>query len=574
MADEVKYVEEKLPSAYVDGLIRAVRSMDSQVAQLQVEVVEVNTKVNSVTSEFEEFLRDFKNYIVQDVQDRRYQEALQDQVSIQQQLDQRFSHHQRVRRYVTGILQASDTKLVRKEVMETATAELMISIPHYWLVPALVALSAWLGDNQELAEKALREAMNRDDEKTSLLFALICRRASRNSATIAWLQRYFAMQDPMDIERKMIVVLDAYANGLFGADSRNLCAEQIGGWISEMEDVVGFRETQVSHWETAIAGKTPDTTSSSYPYLEKYATNWNELRAMLCNSGLHQVFLEYVKGILEQPNGKTDDLKKQLDEILDSLVTNYDNAELPLREQKRIADLVVECKGDEQRALRKFEAERPAFEEKTDLMQLLTNAAMNPEVVHASEATQKLSLAVSKDWMIEAYDNVTLKIRKAFVQEAEINIEGFECEVVDGSDEEKLQRDIRNYFEVLRDNAISEVKQSKMDYFLAGAGIFVLLLSLVSSLPIVIGVVAAGLGILKYYLGKKNVAKTIADLQQRYATAIGQACDAIKAICAEMVDFHKEVEVLDGQYEPTMAYLREIMAYQFVKSGKGRNIAV
>jgi len=574
MADQVKYVEERLPSADVSGLISAVRTMDSQVAQLSTEVVEVNAKVNSVTSEFEEFLRDFKNYIVQDIQDRRYQEALQNQVSIQQQLDNQFSHHQRVRRYITGILQAADTKLVRKEVMEAATAELMISIPHYWLVPALVALSAWINDDKELAEKALREAMKRDDEKTSLLFALICRRASRNSATMAWLQRYFAMQDPMDIERKMIVVLDTYANGMFGADSRNLCAEQIGGWIAEMEDVVGFREAQVTRWETAIAGKTPDTVNSSYPYLEKYATNWNELRAMLCNSGLHHALLEYVKGILEQPNGKTDNLKKQLDELLDSLVTNYDNAELPLREQKRIEDLVVECKGDEQRAMRKFEAERPAFDEKTDLMQLLTNAAMNPELVHASKATQKLSLAVSKDWMIEAYDNVTLKGRMAFVQEAKINIEGFECEVADDSDEEKLQGDIRNYFETLRDDAIAKVKQSTMDYFLIGAGIFVLILSFFTSLPVVIGIVAAGLGVLKFYLGKKNVTKTIADLQQQYAAVIEQAGNAIKAICAEMVDFRREAEERDGQYDQTMAYLKDIMAYQFVKSGKGRNIAV
>lgn len=571
---EVRYVEEQLPSAYVDGLIGAVQAMDSQVSQLSIEVVEVNTKVHTVTSEFEQFLQEFRNYVVQDIKDRRYQEALQDQVSLQQQLDNQFSHHQRVRRYVTGILQAADTKLVRKEVMETATAELMISIPHYWLVPALVALSAWLNDNQELAEKALREAMNRDDEKTSLLFALICRRASRSSASMTWLRRYFAMQDPMDIERKMIVVLDAYANGLFGADSRNLCAEQIGGWIAEMEDVVGFRETQVSHWETAIAGKTPNTISSSYPYLEKYATNWQEMRAMLCNSGLHHVLLEYVQGILEQPNGKTDDLKKQLDNLLDSLVTNYDNAELPLREQKRIADLVVECKGDEQTALRKFEAERSSFDEKTDLMQLLTNAAMNPELVHASEATQKLSLAVSKDWLIEAYDNVTLKIRKAFVQEAKINIEGFECEVADGRNEEKLRVDVRNHFEALRDNAIANVKQSTMDYFLVGAGIFILLLSIFTSLPIVIGLVAAGLGILKFFLGKKKVARTITNIQQQFATVIVQTGDIIKAICAEIVDFHREVEKLDGQYDPTMAYLKEIMAYQFVKSGKSRNIAV
>lgn len=574
MADEIRYVEEKLPSADVSGLVNAVNSMNSQVTQLSYEVVAVNTKVNTVTSEFEAFLQDFRRYVVQDLQDRRYQEALQDQVSIQQQLDDRFSQHQKVRRYVTGILQASDSKLVKKEVMETATSELMISIPHYWLVPALVALSAWINDNRELAETALREAMSRDDEKTSLLFALICRRASRNNATMVWLKRYFAMQDPMDIERKMIVVLDAYANGLFGGDSRSMCAEQIGGWIAEMEDVVGFRETQVSRWEQEIEAKTPSSIPSSYPYLEKYATNWSELRAMLCNCSLHQTLLDYIKGILEQPNGETGELKKQLDELLDSLVTNYDNAELPLRQQKRVADLIIECKGDEAEALRRFDAERSAFDEKTDLMQLLTNAAMNPELVHASEATQKLSLAVCKDWMIEAYDNVTLKNRMAFVQEVKLNIEGFACETVDGDNEEKIRENAKAHFEALRDNAISQVKQSSMDFFLLGAGILVFVISLFTELPWFIGLLAAGFGVLKFFLGKNKVKTTIENLYKQYEEILRQVNDTVKAVCAEVVDFRREVAALDKDYDATMAYMQEIVAHQFVKTSGERNVRI
>ena len=37
---------------------------------------------------------------------------------------------------------------------------------------------------------------------------------------------------------------------------------------------------------------------------------------MLCNCSLHQTLLDYIKGILEQPNGETGELKKQLDELL------------------------------------------------------------------------------------------------------------------------------------------------------------------------------------------------------------------------------------------------------------------
>lgn len=170
-----------------------------------------------------------------------------------------------------GILQATDSSLVSKETISNSTEELMLAVPHYWLVPALVALAAWVNNDKSLAERAIREAIARDDEKTCLLFALICRRASRHEATGAWLQRYFTMQDPMNIERKLIVVLDAYANGLFGADAHGKCAEQIASWIAEMEDTVGFRETQVDHWKNAIEGKIPGDPHGNYPYLAKYS---------------------------------------------------------------------------------------------------------------------------------------------------------------------------------------------------------------------------------------------------------------------------------------------------------------
>lgn len=574
MADRVVYVEEQLPAAYVGDLLNAVSSMRSQVQQLDYEVAEVNNRVNGVASEFEKFLQQFRAYVAQDLMDRRYQEALTDQVSIQQQLDEKFSQHQRVRRYVTGILQASDSRLVRKETMQVATTELMIAIPHYWLVPALVALAAWLNDDRELAQKALREAMTRDDEKTCLLFALICRRASRREASLIWLRRYFAMQDPMDIERKMIVVLDAYANGLFGGDSRNLCAQQIGGWIAEMEDIVGFREAQVKRWEAAIAAKTPGTCDSSYPYLERYATNWPEIKATLQNCGLHETLLSYVTDILEKPNDETGELKAQLDELLDSLVSNYDNAELPLRQQKRIADLIVECKGDEAEAMRRFDAERSSFDEKTDLMELLTNAAMNPELVHASPATQKLSMAINKEWMIEAYGNVTLKNRSNAVQQISLNIEEFKTETFEGENEAAMKREATAHFEQIRDDKLSRIKQSPMDFFYLGAGVFLMLLGFFGALPWFIGLAACAVGVLLYFRGKKKVENAIESIRAQYAKIIEDVCNIIKAICAEAVDLRREIAAKDAGFDGVIAYMEKIEPHQFIKTGGERNIHI
>jgi len=572
MADEIRYVEEQLPSARVSELFSAVNYMTDRVNSLSYDAVSVQNRVNEVTNEFQEFLREFRAYVMQDLCDRKYQEALQDRVAIAQQLDEHFSQHQRVRRYVTGILQASDSKLVRKEIVEVATSELMISIPHYWLVPALVALSAWLNDNKELAEKALKEAMMRDDEKTSLLFALICRRAARNDAAMQWLQRYFAMQDPMCIEKKMVVVLDAYANGLFGGDARSMCAEQIGGWIVEMEDVAGFREQQVQRWQQAFESKTPTSVDVSYRYLERYATNWSSIKKTLCKADLHRVLLDYIRDVLEQPNGDSAPLRKQLDELLDSLVTNYDNAELPLRQQNRIAELIIECKGDEAAAMQKFDAEKSAFEEETDLMQLLTNAAMNPEAVNASEATRKLSMAVSKDWMIEAYQNVIINNQATAVRNIEIDIEGFKGETVEGDNEEELCQKLKEHFEKVRDDAIRGEKQSPMDYFFLGGGALLMILGFCGVLPWFIGLLAAAGGGIKFWLGRKQVEKNIEKLKCRYADMIGDGKEIVRALCAETVDFRRDLAEREKKYDKTMEYMQRIVPHQFIKSSGERTI--
>lgn len=573
MAEEVRYREH--PAADLSGMVRAVQAMQGQVSSLAGEVVSVNTRVDNIQSTFTEFLRNFRTFVEQDLKDRRLQEALSDRVSLQQELERRFSRHQTIRRYVTGILQAADTSLVRKQTMADVTEELMVAVPHYWLAPALIALAAWLNNDWPLAEKALREAIARDDEKTSLLFCLICRRASRNQASIIWLHRYFAMQDPMNIERKLIVVLDAYANGLFGSDSRGLCAQQLGQWIAEMEDTVGFREEQVKRWSDAIRGKIPgDSHSGRYPYLTKYAKNWSAINQTLNNGGLHKAMHTYLENVFQQPASDVTDLKKQLDQLLDSLVTNYDAEELPIQERKRLADLVVECKGDEPEAIRRFDAERSSFDEHSDLTQLLTNAAMNPDLVHASPATQKLSMSISRDWLIEAYENVTVQNRNDIVGDIEFEIDGFKETTNDGSNENQLCQEAEDFFNKIRDGRVAAVKQSTMDYFLLGAGILLLIIGIFGMLPWYIGLLAAGFGVLKFFLGKKKVKTDIENIMQEFAKIVDDAKSIVKAICAETIDLRREIAQLDQDYDPLMNYMKDIAPEHFVQNNGQRNVFI
>ena len=128
----------------------------------------------------------------------------------------------------------------------------MISTPGYWLAPCLVALAAWINDQPELAEKAVKEGIKRNDEKTSLFFALICRRANRKNACLKWTQRYLANQDEENLDRNSIIILDAFASGLLGTDTEGVISRQMNEWLSRLEEKPGFTERQTEQWSEAI----------------------------------------------------------------------------------------------------------------------------------------------------------------------------------------------------------------------------------------------------------------------------------------------------------------------------------
>ena len=98
----------------------------------------------------------------------------------------------------------------------------------------------------------------------------------------------------------------------------------------------------------------------------------------------------------------TDSLKVQLDEILNSLVTDFDDEELPLRREEKFEQFIIDFEGDEQRARQNMVIEQTAFDTHKDFTQLLTDAAMKPESSHASASTQKFAIALSKDWITNA----------------------------------------------------------------------------------------------------------------------------------------------------------------------------
>lgn len=337
-------------------ILGSLRSLQSDIGTVSNQVDNVGRDLSQTRSELSRLEQAFADFVEADLKAKELSLAETRQVKIRQEIENTFGQNAVVRRQATGILQASDIQLVRQETLRGATEELMLSTPRYWLAPALVALAAWLGDKQDLAQRALSEALRRDDEKTSLFFALIARRAGRSEANRTWLDRYFGLQNPFQLDRQTVVMVDAMANGVFTADTTQLCSKRITAWIEELSQQAGFAETQRSQWSDALRSKTPNEDHAGrYPHLSRFSPTWQALNTSLNAAAMQGAVLQHFEGVFQGEIKPASSVLVAVDDLLTTLVTRFDDEELPLRRQEELCRLIIEESGDKRAAQARYQ---------------------------------------------------------------------------------------------------------------------------------------------------------------------------------------------------------------------------
>lgn len=568
--------EYSISSANLNAIESGLRKINNSLGTLNnnIDVIDkhvdnVNSNVKVVYDEVGALARDFRDFVQLQVKANALSKAQQRIIQIRQEMEKRFGHYDIVRRTTTGILQADDIGIVKKDTISNATEELMISTPGYWLAPCLVALAAWINDQPELAERALKEGIKRNDEKTSLFFALICRRADRKSAALKWTQRYLANQDEENLDRKTVIILDAFASGLLGADSEGVISRQMGEWLQHLADKPGFVEQQTKQWSAAINLKRKTFSSNNYTYLSKYSKTWPVLQDIMEGAMLHAEILGYFTAIFEQEES-SDSLKVQLDEILDNLVTEFDDEEIPLRKEEKFNQFVIDFDGDEERARKNMAIEQTAFEVHKDFTQLLTDAAMKPESSNASVSTQKFAIALSKEWVSNAYNDVIAQNRMKIPNEIQINVDTFNAKTTDGENEDELIGKFNSLVDSEKQNALANVTLSGFEKFClyggAAIGAIGLIMLIAGSMFLGLIAIIASVGlVINHFSKKKNVEQTRQNIAAQFEEKQKKGSQIIRATLAEVVDFRAEFAEKDGESQKVIDFLEQISPEQYVR---------
>ena len=547
---------------------RSLSNLAGSIDYVNNRVDQVDDNVKIVYNEVEKLANEFREYVeIQSLANRKA-EAKMNLSAIRDKLKDNFGHYDVVRRTATGILQANDLAIVKSSMLSHVTEKQMIETPNYWLTPCLVALAAWINDDKALAERALAEGIKRNDEKTSLFFGLICRRIGRENSSLKWFARYLEAQDEEKLDRKAVIVLDAFASGLLGNDTENFVYQQIQEWMSNLEAKPGFTERQLDNWKNAINSKRVPLKSGLYPYLEKYSNTWGNLQDVLEGANLNNDLYEYFKKVFEQKE-ETKKLKVELDKILDSLVTEFDEEELPLKREEQFEELVVRYNGSESKAHAQMALEKSVYDDYRDFMQLLTDASMNPEESKSSVATQKFATALSRNNIVTAFNDIVAQNRMNVPYDIEINVDTFNDKTQDGEDEEEVLNRFENLVEQEKQTDLSKLKLNMFEQFCLFGGAAVVLYGIIKSFmdkSFAFITIILGIGLIIYHFtAKQKVQKLIQKTIENYAQKLESGKQIIRATIAEIVDFRVEFTEKDAESKKVLDFFEQIKPEEYIR---------
>ncbi|MGW0900860.1 hypothetical protein ACWD0G_28450 [Streptomyces goshikiensis] len=138
---------------------------------------------------------------------------------------------------------------------------------------------------------------------------------------------------------------------------------------------------------------------------------------MLSAARAQQAVLDKYTAIMNAEHTPSSRIEDAVDDILDRLVSEYDNEELPLRRDLAYQQAVVAHDGDAVRARADADADSASYDETLDYLTVQSTAALNPAAIGTSEATRRLAVAACRDWFHHAHQAVSADYRNAVPQD-------------------------------------------------------------------------------------------------------------------------------------------------------------
>ena len=354
----------------------------------------------------------------------------------------RFSYYNELRRISLGYVVGLDSYIVSSESMRKKVEKAYLQNTEYWLAYCISAVMLWASDEKEAAQRAMSKSLSVNYFNSCLFYLLINLRFNRIDAAKKWYINYLDRADMNNLGDEWQYLLQAYLFGAFGADEefQASIAKCFQSMLTQVEaTTVGFAN-KFTLKAAEFAELYVHKTNHEYTILGRTCTEYPEMKELLSTAEKNAKIAKYYNDLAEAEITEASDLPQRIENVLYSLVNDYDEDELKIVQKIKYNEAVIYAKGDVAAAQANYNAMFENRRKKKNLGDLLLSWAFADDTGQTDVSVKRFSISFMKEAIAKGLEQFTqlYKAKEKYKYRFSIDDCELECSENDYTEAEKI----------------------------------------------------------------------------------------------------------------------------------------
>lgn len=319
----------------------------------------------------------------------------------------RFSYYNELRRISLGYVVGLDANIISGESARKKVEKAYLQNSEYWLSYCISAVMLWASNEKEAAQRAMSKGLSIHYFNSCLFFLLINLRFNRIDAAKKWYVNYLDRADMNNLGDEWQYLLQAYLFGAFGSDDsfQEMVSQCFQNMLAQAEVTRADFAKEITQKAIDFAELFVHKSEMEYTLLRRTCSEYPEMHKLLSTAEKNAEIAKYYDALYDENEEKArHDLPQRIENVLYTLVNDYDDEELKVVQKIKYNESVISARGDIAVAQANYDAMFAEQQKKKDLGDWLLSWAFADESSQADASVKRFSVSFMKENIIKGFE--------------------------------------------------------------------------------------------------------------------------------------------------------------------------
>ena len=492
------------------------------VGQADISTKEVYQALNELTVQYFTF--------------KRISSASKNVTQYTDEYNTKFFYYNELRRISLGYVIGLDMNLINGETMRKKVEKAYLQNTDYWLAYAISAVMLWASNEREAANRALSKSLSLSYFNSCLFYLLINLRFGRIDAAKKWFVNYLDRADTSDLGDDWQYLLQAYLFGAFGADAafQKIVSDSFKNMLTQVEvTTVDFAKKFTSK-AIEFAELYAHRTDKEYTILWRTCAEYSDMKDLLSLAEKNEKIREHYNSILNAESDGAKNLPQRIENVLYSLINDYDEEELKVVLNIKRNEATISAKGDEKLAQAYFDAAYGDRYKKKNMGDLLLTWAFSDETTQTDAAVRRFSISLMKEAIAKGFSQFVEQYRAKEKERYNFNIDDCMLELSE-NDYARGEKILDGYYDKNKLKDTLGDKQVVAYGAVCGVGVLLLMILFAFFSPVILtmGVLTTIAGGILLWRRIVDMGKILAEKKRKGKLLLSRALEELKQWSAD-----------------------------------------